>query len=334
MDKNENQVSSVGAVCHSNASSTSSAMFEENIDLINVDLIDIVSLLWGNKYTILISTFLIVVLVALYSIYIPNVYKSDALLAPADTGDGSGIAGLAGNLGGLASFAGINISGSGDHRTRYAIEKMVSRDFIVRFIKKHQIGVDLIASKSWDKDNDRLILDSSIFNKEGNKWISKPPTDEELYKAFVDRLSVDKNSKTGYVYVSLEFYSPAHAQRWLTMLIQDINTHVREKEVLEATRSIEYLSSQLSNTSVAELRAAFYQLIEEQTKKIMLSEVREQFVFDMVDPPNTPDNKFKPRRAVMVVVAALLASILTSFGLIIFFMIKVKLTGKVRDTFR
>lgn len=54
---------------------------------------------------------------------------------------------------------------------------------------------------------------------------------------------------------------------------------IRMRDVVDAKDGIEYLNMQLERTAVAEMRSVFYQLIEEQTKKMMLASVREDYVF-------------------------------------------------------
>ena len=49
------------------------------------------------------------------------------------------------------------------------------------------------------------------------------------------------------------------------------------------------------------LDEVFAQLIEEQTKTIMLANVSKDYVFDVIDPPVAPELKSKPSRAVICV---------------------------------
>eukprot|EP01026_Neomeris_dumetosa_P014222 TRINITY_DN15119_c1_g1_i1.p1 TRINITY_DN15119_c1_g1~~TRINITY_DN15119_c1_g1_i1.p1 ORF type:complete len:106 (-),score=16.33 TRINITY_DN15119_c1_g1_i1:86-403(-) len=76
---------------------------------------------------------------------------------------------------------------------------------------------------------------------------------------------------------------------------------MKKKDVEEAQRSIEYLSRQLDKTPVAGMRSVFYQLIEEQTKTIMLAEVRDEYVFSTIDPAVVAEQKSKPKKAFICV---------------------------------
>jgi LPS O-antigen subunit length determinant protein (WzzB/FepE family) len=58
------------------------------------------------------------------------------------------------------------------------------------------------------------------------------------------------------------------------------------------------------------MQNVFYQLIEEQTKSLMLAEVQDEFVFKTVDPAIVPEEKAGPKRALICVLATLLGGML------------------------
>ncbi len=74
----------------------------------------------------------------------------------ADDGAG-GLAKLAGQFGGLASLAGVNIGGSGESKTDVAIELLSSRYFLQSFIEEHDLIVPLLAVTKWDEQSDKLV---------------------------------------------------------------------------------------------------------------------------------------------------------------------------------
>jgi LPS O-antigen subunit length determinant protein (WzzB/FepE family) len=59
------------------------------------------------------------------------------------------------------------------------------------------------------------------------------------------------------------------------------------------------------------MQTVFYQLIEEQTKTIMLAEVSQEYVLKTIDPANAPEEKAKPKRALIVVLGTMLGGILS-----------------------
>ena len=59
------------------------------------------------------------------------------------------------------------------------------------------------------------------------------------------------------------------------------------------------------------MQTIFYQLIEEQTKTMMLTEVTEEYVLKTIDPPNVPDEKDGPKRALICVLGTMFGGVLS-----------------------
>ena len=73
-----------------------------------IDLRELFSVLWRGKKVIIAITAVFAVGSVLVALLIPNQYKASALLAPAQS-DGGGLSSALGQLGGLASLAGVSI---------------------------------------------------------------------------------------------------------------------------------------------------------------------------------------------------------------------------------
>lgn len=265
------------------------------------------SVIWKGKWLIIVITTLFVTASVVYAIKQPNIYKSEALLAPAEQEQAGGLAALAGQFGGLASLAGVNLGGSSSNKAQLAIEVLKSRKFTSGFIQKHNILPDLMAAKSWDLANNKVIYDEELFNLATKEWIRevklpyKPePSMQEAYKEFKKVISINTDKDSGMVTISVEHMSPSIAQQWVNWLIVDINQVMKKRDVLEANRSTEFLTNQIKQTKVADIRTVLYKLIEEQTKTIMFANVRDEYVFKTIDPPIVSENKFKPKRLIIV----------------------------------
>jgi uncharacterized protein involved in exopolysaccharide biosynthesis len=284
-----------------------------------IDLRELFSVIWQGKYLIIAITAVFAIGSVIFAIKQPNIYKSEALLAPASAEQGGGgLAALAGQFGGLASMAGINLGGGGGaDKTQMAIEVMKSRQFTSDFIQKHDILADLMAVESWNLMDNTLAYNDELYNLAENKWLRevkapfKPePSMQEAYKEFSKIIAVNAAKDTGMVTVSVEHVSPAIAQQWVTWLVQDINKVMKERDVLEAMRSTEFLNQQIALTKVADIRTMLYKLIEEQAKTIMFAEVRDEYVFKTIDPALVQEEKAKPKRALICVLGTLLGGML------------------------
>lgn len=284
-----------------------------------VNLSELFFVIWEGKWVVILITVLFTIASVFYALKQPNVYKSEALLAAAEQEQSGGLGALAGQFGGLASLAGVNLGGSGTaNKTQLALEVLKSRQFTFNFIKKHNILPDLMAVKSWNQVDNSIEYNEEIYNEQEKKWLRevnapfKPePSMQEAFKKFSQIITADMSKESGMITISIEHVSPVIAQRWVNWLIQDINTVMKSRDVEEANKSTEFLTEQLQQTKVADIRTVLYKLIEEQTKTIMFANVRDEYVFKTIDPALVPEQKFKPKRALICILGFLFGGILS-----------------------
>lgn len=296
---------------------SSSAEFSKNLISNNeLDLRKLFLVVWQGKITIIVITFMFVLSAIAYSLTLPNIYKSDILLAPASE---DGALTIPGQLGGLAALAGVNL-GAGANKVDLALEIIKSREFIGKFITKYDLFVPVMASKGWSRESNQLLLDDKVYRLESDEWIrdvgiplSPKPSVLETHEQFMDLLEVSQHKVTGMVTLSVEHYSPYLAQQWATLLVKEINLEMRQRELTEAQNSIIYLNGLIETTNVSDVRTMLFSLIEEQTKTVMLANVREEYVLKTIDPAVVAEKKFKPARALIVILTLILGLLLSVF---------------------
>ncbi|EDP57770.1 Wzz/FepE/Etk N-terminal domain-containing protein [Vibrio sp. AND4] len=283
-----------------------------------IDLRELFKAIWKGKWIIIATTLVFAVGAVLFALSLPNIYKADALLAPAESSSSGGLSQMAGQLGGLAALAGVNLGGGEASQTDLAVQVIKSRQFVDAFIKKHDLLVPLMAAKDWDLANNKLVIDEELYNSNAGKWLREPdglrgaaPSAQEAFEVFTKEvLSVNQDKETGLYTLSVKHYSPYVAQQWVNWLVEDINKVMRERTIAETSQNLAYLNTQLQKTAVADMQSTFYGLIEDQTKSLMLAEVQEEFVFKVVDPAVVPELKNAPKRALICVLGALLGGML------------------------
>lgn len=274
-----------------------------------IDLRELFGVIWRGKWIIIVVAFVFAAASVLYALNLPNIYKSEALLAPVTEQKSSG---LSGQLSGLVALVGGNIGGAngGTDNAVLAMEILKSREFLSRFIQKHKLLPEIMAVKGWVQDGNQLIYNDKVYDFENKIWIRqvephrKPePSLQEAYEAFQKIFSVSQDKTTNMVRVSVEHVSPQIAKQWVEQLVAEINNEMKQRDIREARLSIKYLEEQIATTKLVDLRATFFSLINEQTKTLMLANVREEYVFKTVDPAIVPEEKAKPRRSLIVLVA-------------------------------
>ena len=93
---------------------------------------------------------------------------------------------------------------------------------------------------------------------------------------------------------------------------------IRQKDINQSERAIEYLNTKLQENSSEELKSLIYSLIEQQTKIIMLAYTNEYYALEIIDPPIVPDKKSSPFRIITMLIGALMGGIF-SYIICIFF---------------
>ncbi|MCG8315925.1 MAG: Wzz/FepE/Etk N-terminal domain-containing protein [Pseudomonadales bacterium] len=286
-----------------------------------IDLRALWNELWNAKWLIVFLSLVFIALSSLYAISIPNQFKASTLLSPATTSNSNSLAGLAGQFGGLASLAGVNLNGSssGD-KTAIALYLLKTWGFLETFVHDNQLEVEVYAVTGWDSSTNSLIINEEIFNEETQKWNLSDelldsghtkPTGWMLFERIRNRITVDQDVKTGLVTLSVEHYSPEVAKKWVDLLVIAINDHIKQQDRRDALKSIAYLEKKIQTTSISEMRSIFYQLIEEQTKTLMLAEISDEYVLKTIGPAKIPEEKSKPNRLLIVVLGALVGGTLS-----------------------
>lgn len=280
-----------------------------------IDLKELFTVLWNGKLLISIITGFAAVSAVLFSLSLPNIYESKALLSPRDKSGAGGLADLARQYGGIASLAGINIGGGGESsKSMIAQQKIQSLDFFTRHLYE-EIVLDLMAVDYWDAGSSALVYDTAVFDVINRTWTrevsyprQKKPSPQEAHAVFLKLLSVTEDKETAFVTIALKHQSPVVAQSWVELIVQSITQELRGSDIEEAQGSIAFLEQQRAQTSLVSLDEVFSQLIEEQTKTIMLANVSKDYVFNVIDPAVVPELKSGPKRSMICILGTLLGS--------------------------
>ena len=286
-----------------------------------IGLAELFDIIWRGKWLVILFSVFFAVGSVFYALQLPNIYRAEIVLSP--IGKDRSIQ-LPGQLSGLASLAGVNLGGGGNDNTNLSLEILVSREFLGRFINKNAIKPELIAASSWDFDLNRVIFDEDIYDESSSRWVRKPrfdrpsePTILEATEFFKRNFSLNRDKSSGMIKLTFDHVSPVLAKTWLNNLVNEINQEMRNREIEESQRSIDYLTKLVDTTTQNEIRSSIFSLIQEQTKTLMLANVRDEFAFKIVDPAVVPEKKHSPKRSIIVILFTL-AGFFLSLLIVIF----------------
>tara|TARA_B100001063_G_C16712318_1_gene528700 strand:- start:224 stop:1138 length:915 start_codon:yes stop_codon:yes gene_type:complete len=278
----------------------------ENVDE-EVNIVKILQNLWENKLTIIFSTSFFSILAVIYSLTLPDIYESKALLSP--VGSESSSSKSMNNIGGLASLAGINLSNSFGGNSAKALEKVGTLSFFKDNILPNIFLPDLMAAKSWDAGTNIITYENN-YDLDTKTW-DETPTTQESYRDFMDLMTLASNYDTGFVTVSIKHKSPHVAKEWVELIVNQLNYFFRSYDKKEAQLSMDFLNAQIAKTSYTEINQVIAQLLQNKIQQLTLIEANESYVFSYLDPPMVMEEKTEPNRASICILGFILGGLLS-----------------------
>jgi uncharacterized protein involved in exopolysaccharide biosynthesis len=231
------------------------------------------------------------------------IYKTEATLIPTETAGSSGVLQRLGELGGLASLAGLAIDTNGKQTTE-SIALIRSRQFAMAFISDENL-LPVLFAKKWDQNRHAWKVSGDNI-----------PTENDAYEYFDKKVrSVSEDKKTSLITLTIKWRDRRLAAAWAAELITRLNNEMRARAIRESNASIALLNEQLASTSVIPLQQSLSALIEAQVKQRTFALVRPDFAFRIIDPAVIPDAKdyIFPKRVVFVLFGIVAGLILAIF---------------------
>ena len=175
-----------------------------------------------------------------------------------------------------------------------------------------------MASKEWIPQENIIIYDHKLFDSNANKWVRDEvypkkiiPSAQESYEVYKEILSINEDSKSSFITISIEHKSPIVAKKWLDIIINNINKSMREIDSRKAENSIYYLNEKFKSTNIQSSKEAISNLLEDQMQALMLTAANEDYVFKIIDRPLIEEMKSKPSRAFICILGTLLGAMLS-----------------------
>lgn len=282
-----------------------------------IELRKLFQILWKGKWLVIAITTFFSIAVVIYSLSLPNIYKSAALLNA--EGNQEDVNGAIRSYGGLASLAGINLpTQPSNSNALKALDKLKSLSFFEDNIFPNISLPDLMAMDSWDSNTNSISYNNNIFDEKTQTWIrdikfpkKKVPSAQESFDIFKTKhLSVSENEDTGFITIAIKHQSPFIAKEWTELIVRELNHFFRVKDKEQAQAAVDYLNKQISQTSFTEVKQVIAQLLQQKTQQLTLIEVSEFYVFDYIDPPAVMENKYEPKRSIICIFGALIGGII------------------------
>jgi uncharacterized protein involved in exopolysaccharide biosynthesis len=249
-----------------------------NDDSGDIDFAGIWRLIRDAKYLVLGCTIVVGGIALGIGFATKPVFRAETVIIAARNGGlGGQMGGQLGGLANIASLAGVNLD-SGSSADREAKAVLQSRSIVQEFISKNNL-IDVLIPHS---------------SKPATMWLAVKEFKEGV-------LNIREDKHTGVVTIDIDWEDPKVAAKWANGFVALSNERLRARAIDEATRNIAFLNAQIPQTSVVEVQRAIYNLIESETKTLMLANVRMEFAFTVIDQAVPPERKYKPHRSIYLV---------------------------------
>jgi uncharacterized protein involved in exopolysaccharide biosynthesis len=288
----------------------------------DISLSDLWGMLVEGRMTIILVTVVTTLVAISYALLATPVYRAELIMVPAEREQGgSALSSLAGQFGGAAGLLGINIGGDSRQATQTALAILESRQFVRQFIIDENLMPALFADR-WDEE--KLEWKRSGFlarRKSAVRGLVNSDTESlsadgapsiwaayRLIKGGI--LGIEHDQSSGLITLTIEWHEPQLAADWANSVVDHVNDVIRRQDIEEAEKSIVFLKKQLAETLPYDIEQAFYGLLKEQTKVMMLADSRSGYAFKVIDPAVKPETRIRPARTMIVALGFFLGLII------------------------
>jgi uncharacterized protein involved in exopolysaccharide biosynthesis len=239
------------------------------------DLVAIALLMWARRYWLLAAVLVTTAAAAYLAFTTPPTYRADVVVTEVhDQGMGAA-AQLANQVSGLV---GLSSLGLGANRMEPDFEAV---------LESHRLVQEYITR------NNLLPYLSRGSKTPLTLWRAVQQFEKGV-------LSIRQDPRRGITTLSVEWTDPVTAAHWANGLVAVANELLRTRALEEAQRNIAYLNAQVDRTNEVELRRAIFNLIESETKTLMLANGRTEYAFRVVDPGVPPEIRSGPHRTLLL----------------------------------
>ncbi len=280
-----------------------------------IDLRELWVTLLKYKYKIAIFTIVVTFFGLVYTLSLPNSYKSYTLLAPQETTTPS----LAGEL--AAMMTGISY-GAGNLDAFTSLKAILSDySFNKAVIEKNGL-VERIYSTT--KEKNYLFAFGydgvySLLHPSDESVIDERTSEQKLFNAYrylQGMLLISSDKKTSLITLSATSNDRFFAKEIVEIYLVALTEHLEEMEIIDASNKIKFYKQELASTKNIELRKEISSLISALVQKRVLSSANEYYIVSQMIAPRVAfaSEKTGPNRKQMLMLIAIMSLMLGVFS--------------------
>jgi uncharacterized protein involved in exopolysaccharide biosynthesis len=281
-----------------------------------IEIKELFLIIWRNFFFILLFTFLSALGSLFYSLSLPNIYTSSAILSP-QQGNNS-ISNNLGNYASLAGLVGVSLPQGESSDTIEAMERIKTLNFFKNHFFPYIKLENLMAVEKWSSANNNIEYVDADFDMENGLWVrdvshpkSKIPSFQESHKRYRQLLTVSQDKNSNFVTITIKHESPHIAKKWVEIIISNINNLMKKEEKIKSENAIKFLNEASNKNNLADISRVFNELLKAETQKLMLISSNNNFIFKIIEPPFASEIKSSPRRSLISIFGTIIGLILS-----------------------
>jgi uncharacterized protein involved in exopolysaccharide biosynthesis len=294
-----------------------------------IKLLDLVRVLLKHTKFIIRFVFICVALTVVISLIMTNIYEAKAVIMPvSQQGSNAGGSGLSAIAQQISGGMGISMppSSSGQEVVGLLKSYVLRETIITKYKLLPVLFYDQWNEKKqeWKKEIRIIDIPKKILGFFKGVFTSKPkglparedgvPTVWDGLRLFDDIIIItDDLAKSNTITIAVDWEDPAIAAKiveyFLTTLMDYMSAEAKRVAIVNQ-KSIE---QEIIRTADPMIKQNLYTMIAQQIQTSMMAEAKENFAFKIIDPPKVPDLKYKPKRALMAIIAFIAALFLSVF---------------------
>jgi uncharacterized protein involved in exopolysaccharide biosynthesis len=289
------------------------------IDEDEINLLDYWRVIWKRRKLIAYIVVATVVLTAVYSLTMTNIYQAKAVITPVAGKDGSGASSVSSMM--AQQFGIIQAGPAPGTEILNLLKANIVRE---KMIEKYQL-MPVLFPKQWDPVQKQwkqggggfslnpLALIGVVRKLVGPEDVAARKKDTSVPDAWdgIRMLNkiimVTQNVKENTITISVDFRDPEMAATIAKNLMDTLVDYIAGEAKRVSTINQKYLETQLIENADPFIKQKIYMLIAQQIETVTMAEIKENFAFKIIDPPKAPDRKIKPKRAQMVMLSFVVA---------------------------
>ena len=152
-----------------------------------------------------------------------------------------------------------------------------------------------MAMDYWDSKSNTIVYDKMYLIARHKMGKETDPA-KKVLRILKKILEFNQDFDTGFVTISVKHKSPYIAKEWTNLIVNQINDFFRTNDKREALAAMDFLNTQMAQTSYTEIKEVIAQLLQNKMQQLTLIEANDFYVFSYLDPPKVMEEKISPNR--------------------------------------